>query len=144
MNLAFDAVEDALRMIPSLERKFSGSRSRMEMGVCDDEIAEKVGVTPHTVVRWRRDGVPVPKGDELACALGFRPQELWPDFDLLFDSWAMNGTGRRLRVPALDGWSPFPEPEPGGTFCGRPETYRVPAHRCAKDGCRCGRRKRRR
>ena len=35
-------------------------------------------------------------------------------------------------------WTP-PEPEPGGLFCARPLSYRIPEHDCAVDGCYCGR-----
>ena len=42
-------------------------------------LSEFVGCSRITVGRWGRQGVPVSVADEVACALGLNPVEVWGD-----------------------------------------------------------------
>lgn len=42
-------------------------------------LAELLGISQRTVMRWKRDGVPVCQADRAACALGRNPLEVWGD-----------------------------------------------------------------
>lgn len=45
-------------------------------------LAEQIGVTARTVVRWRTEGgVPERAADAAAVALGLVPSLVWPDYD---------------------------------------------------------------
>lgn len=41
------------------------------------ELAEQVGVSHRSVVRWKRTGVPVNSADRVACQLGLNPTTIW-------------------------------------------------------------------
>lgn len=42
-------------------------------------LAEQVGVSDRTVKRWRAEGIPESKADDVAAAAGEHPAVLWPD-----------------------------------------------------------------
>lgn len=43
-------------------------------------LAAVAGVTPRSVVRWRRDGsIPWRHADVVACRLGLHPANIWPE-----------------------------------------------------------------
>lgn len=105
----------------------------------DALLAERLGVTRRSVVRWRRDGLTPPRADEVATRLGRHPRDLWGAlYDWAEDCWEAEqhwpkGTPR----PSFAGlfWI-----EPPGRFCGRSlhEPICRP-HTCATDGCDCTR-----
>lgn len=71
--------------------------------------------------QWSNRGwVTVDQADRIACALGVHPSVIWGDL------WWWTAAE--------------PEPEPGGTFCGRPLGWQADAHSCS-DACRHTRRK---
>lgn len=40
-------------------------------------IAELIEVSPFTVIRWRKEGVPMWAADRAACRLGHHPSYIW-------------------------------------------------------------------
>ena len=40
-------------------------------------LAARMQVTDQTVVRWRREGIPLYSADEIACKLGVHPAVIW-------------------------------------------------------------------
>lgn len=41
-------------------------------------LADRLDVSRHTVIRWRREGLTEQRADELALHLGTHPAILWP------------------------------------------------------------------
>lgn len=49
-------------------------------------IGELVGLSARTIFRYKTDGVPLARADEIACRLGTHPALIWPEgFDLDID-----------------------------------------------------------
>lgn len=51
---------------------------------CDTAIAEALGVSRRTVIRYKTAGLTIYAADELACALDTHPGELWG-----LDAWGL-------------------------------------------------------
>jgi hypothetical protein len=67
------------------DRRFNKSRLR---NLDSDEarraqvtvLAEIASVSRRTIHRWMKAGVPDKWADEIACALGMHPLEIWPEW----------------------------------------------------------------
>jgi hypothetical protein len=88
----------------------------------DKAVTDRIGCSRRTLVRYRAQGqISEWVADRWCARLGVHPSEIWPEWAFPVDE---------LGVPEL---------EAGDRFCARDLDYRVPAHSCASDGCRCGR-----
>jgi hypothetical protein len=101
-----------------------------------------LGISYRNLTRYLSEGVYGPTADRFATRLGVHPRAVWGEqYDAAEDWHAVWGTRLNGRVPrALEDLSPWPEPEPGGRFCGRlPGDPGGRPHVCATDGCGCPR-----
>jgi hypothetical protein len=51
----------------------------MFVGVNEDEIAHRLGVTRHTIEHWKNFGLSLTVGDRVAVRLGLHPLLIWKD-----------------------------------------------------------------
>ena len=42
------------------------------------DLAELIGVSPRTIIRWRHSGVPDHQADRAAIRVGLHPANIWP------------------------------------------------------------------
>lgn len=44
------------------------------------ELTRRLGINPRQVYRWRSYGVQWSRADQMACALGLHPGDIWPEW----------------------------------------------------------------
>ncbi len=63
--------EERLPLTPFLAR----------FGMCSaDALAARMGVDRASIQRWKRDGIPWSRADQLAVASGLHPAEVWAEW----------------------------------------------------------------
>lgn len=57
----------------------------LEWRATDVAIARELGVSPRSVIEWKKNGLSMVQCDRYATRLGLHPVAIWPDFDDLDD-----------------------------------------------------------
>ena len=115
--------------------------ARFERWDDQDTAASACGITRANYHMLTKRGLTPRRADELCTRIGVHPHAVWGPVYELVEDWFLVWGGREGSCPvSLDGVSPWPEPERPGWFCGRRlEDRGGRLHRCAVDGCGCGR-----
>lgn len=56
------------------------TEQRMVQSSMNGKAHQVTGIRLETIARWRREGLPPFAADRMACALGFHPGLVWPEW----------------------------------------------------------------